>query len=493
MEIQATSVTVTSTNGSSSGSGAASAGSGSFNAALTGVMSTDTSSGSSGKSSGNGLIALLQQLMPLFAQTGLSEEQLAGLQGGQLDGLIQLLEQADASGQGEAVLQQPELQSWLQDLQALLAALTAGHSTSEGDARTDEDTQLHSGPDEGEDASQLLNPLLFVPLATQTVAAEAEGDGSSPGQRAGEPVIHLREALDMVKQLKELAASGTKEPALQQAMKELPQVLLHAAAQLGVTNQAKTGQQQAVQTLIGSQAANADSAPASPVAVQVVPHAMQKLEALALKHQAFRIPIEPGVKDEAPLFELLPSDQAEADNQAPVTVSEWMKQTSASQQAARGAVLQMPASSFTDDMTKFVVGSFVLGRSAEGVTEARISLYPQHLGHVEVKLTMHNGQLIAQFMADSLTGKEMLEGQLSQLRTSLQAQGIQVDKLEVSQSQGFQSGLFQEGRQQQPQSSKQQQKSSGKEISLDDVKAEEEALASRLRLAATDGSIDFTA
>jgi flagellar hook-length control protein FliK len=43
----------------------------------------------------------------------------------------------------------------------------------------------------------------------------------------------------------------------------------------------------------------------------------------------------------------------------------------------------------------------------------------------------------------------MLEGQLSQLKLSLQGQGLQVERLEVTQNSSFQSSLFQDPRQQQ--------------------------------------------
>jgi len=69
-----------------------------------------------------------------------------------------------------------------------------------------------------------------------------------------------------------------------------------------------------------------------------------------------------------------------------------------------------------------------------GVSEARMTLHPEHLGQVQVKLTMQNGQLTAQFVADTLAGKEAIESQLAQLRITLQNQGIQVEKLEVSYS-----------------------------------------------------------
>src|SRR5690625_1377684 len=60
-----------------------------------------------------------------------------------------------------------------------------------------------------------------------------------------------------------------------------------------------------------------------------------------------------------------------------------------------------------------------------------MKLFPEQLGHLDITIRLHHGQMVAQFVADSLAGKELLESQLYQLRTSLQSQGIQVDRLEV--------------------------------------------------------------
>jgi len=88
--------------------------------------------------------------------------------------------------------------------------------------------------------------------------------------------------------------------------------------------------------------------------------------------------------------------------------------------------------------------------SERGFSEVKLTLVPEHLGHVDVKVSMQNGQIVAQFMADTAHGKELLESQLGQLRAVLQSHGLQIDKLEVSQSDSFSPGLFQEQGQNQP-------------------------------------------
>ncbi|MGG3466029.1 flagellar hook-length control protein FliK [Neobacillus pocheonensis] len=106
-------------------------------------------------------------------------------------------------------------------------------------------------------------------------------------------------------------------------------------------------------------------------------------------------------------------------------------------------------------------------KKASEFVEAKFSLTPEKLGDIEVKLSIHKGQVVAHFTAETLLGKESLEAQLSQLRSSLSQQGFQVDKIEVSLGgQGFQHSFSQqEGKSRQEQS---QQRFSKKKISLEE-------------------------
>lgn len=103
---------------------------------------------------------------------------------------------------------------------------------------------------------------------------------------------------------------------------------------------------------------------------------------------------------------------------------------------------------FYSDMQGFVLRSLLTTKS-NGVSEAKIALYPEHLGHVDVKITMAaNGQLTAQLTAHTMAGKEMLEAQLAQLRANLQNQGIQVDRIDVTHADSNLSHAFREQGQQ---------------------------------------------
>lgn len=124
-------------------------------------------------------------------------------------------------------------------------------------------------------------------------------------------------------------------------------------------------------------------------------------------------------------------------------------------------VPKVPVMQFAKEMTNFIINKFEFIKS-QAFTEARISLNPEHLGQVDIKLTMQNGQLIAQFMTRSTDAKELIDQQMAQLRSSLIAQGLQIEKIEVTQSsQPSNANLYQDGRQ--PGSGQQQSQHRSKE------------------------------
>lgn len=93
----------------------------------------------------------------------------------------------------------------------------------------------------------------------------------------------------------------------------------------------------------------------------------------------------------------------------------------------------VPVQQFAQEMNTFISGKLEIVKKG-GVAEATITLFPENLGQVDVKITMQNGNLVAQFMTQHAGTKDMLEQQMSQLRLALQSQGIQVERLEVTQN-----------------------------------------------------------
>jgi flagellar hook-length control protein FliK len=68
---------------------------------------------------------------------------------------------------------------------------------------------------------------------------------------------------------------------------------------------------------------------------------------------------------------------------------------------------------------------------ANGNSEARILLNPEQLGHVNVKISVNNGMVVAQIYTDTAMAKEALEAQMLHLRAALQSSGLTVERLEV--------------------------------------------------------------
>lgn len=172
------------------------------------------------------------------------------------------------------------------------------------------------------------------------------------------------------------------------------------------------------------------------------------------------------------------TDPAASDNPAPMitTAGQLSVQT-------QGTVPSAPAQpvvhvrQFAKEMTEFVVQKLDIVKHT-GLSEATIMLRPEHLGQLEVKLTMQNGHLVAQFMTEHSGAKDLLEQQMSQLRASLQSQGIQVDKVEVTHNESLSSHMYQDGRgsgSNQQQQSNQRSKARGREESEDALKVAEMA------------------
>jgi len=75
---------------------------------------------------------------------------------------------------------------------------------------------------------------------------------------------------------------------------------------------------------------------------------------------------------------------------------------------------------------------------SQEVTELEMNLHPASLGSVRVNLQSQNGQITAQFFAQDESVRAAIESQVTQLRESLEAQGIKIEQVEVAvASQGF--------------------------------------------------------
>ncbi len=157
-------------------------------------------------------------------------------------------------------------------------------------------------------------------------------------------------------------------------------------------------------------------------------------------------------------------------------VQQELAKAAGESQPLKAAPQPVQANQFAREVADMFMQNLKIKQMLNGVTEAKISLMPEHLGQVDIKITMQNGQMVAQFMTESILGKEMIDSQLSQLRATLQNQGIQVDKLEVTHHSDAQTAMFQnqkQGQQSFGQSGQQKQNASQDvELTLEDLMEE---------------------
>lgn len=222
--------------------------------------------------------------------------------------------------------------------------------------------------------------------------------------------------------------------------------------------------------------------------------AQPKQERFALKNVPISI-IEQSRASEESTVQLvdLPTD-AEPTANTFITIADLQKAQQPTPTVDKNTLPVVTAANFTEEMTAHVLKNMKITLS-EGFSEAKLSLFPKNLGHIDVKISMHDGQLYAQFAADSLAGKQMLESQLPQLRQALLTQGLQVEKLEVTQSQTMSSSMFQEQRQPQTfNQSQRQPKNRSNQIEIETIDFNEDLeQMTQVRNKVNGSSFDVTA
>ncbi|RCW70714.1 flagellar hook-length control protein FliK [Saliterribacillus persicus] len=74
-------------------------------------------------------------------------------------------------------------------------------------------------------------------------------------------------------------------------------------------------------------------------------------------------------------------------------------------------------------------------KGPNGATQLMLKLQPEHLGEITLKLTQINGEMVVKMIASSQGAKELLEGNLSQLRHMFSPQQVVVEKADLPNSQ----------------------------------------------------------
>ncbi|NGZ75503.1 flagellar hook-length control protein FliK [Saccharibacillus alkalitolerans] len=355
--------------------------------------------GQTAETPSNPLLAALQQLIAAAGEA--SGEGTTPIDAKELDAkLDDLLGQLDSLD--DQLMQNPELmsmlQNWIQQAQSVLAG--QGNETETAA--------------EGRQASNTVEALASNPatlkFALQDTVAQLVELQKSP-QTAPELKVQAQQALAALEHTVEenTRQTGTKTLMPQQNVETLP-------VQEG-TQPAKTEQPSAKQ---GEVQVKADAAIVSSKA-QTQQQSGSNLQQNGEQAQEAEQDIKP---------------------QGTITAGELALRTNGLTPAKPAEAV--PVHRMAQEVEKLVVDRLEILQK-QGFTEAKISLTPDHLGKVDIRITMHAGQLVAQFVTEHAAAKDMLEQQMAQLRGTLQGQGLTVEKLEVTQSSSLQSQMSQNG------------------------------------------------
>ncbi len=86
----------------------------------------------------------------------------------------------------------------------------------------------------------------------------------------------------------------------------------------------------------------------------------------------------------------------------------------------------------SSDIINQIIEKFKASVVKENVSQIKITLRPEYLGDVSLKVVSENGIVSAQFLAENQKVKEIIEANFAQLKDMLNEQGVQVSALSVS-------------------------------------------------------------
>ncbi|MNW23612.1 Flagellar hook-length control protein FliK [compost metagenome] len=405
----------TSASSTTSAGNTAAAGTGGFTATLNQVMGQSTSADA--ETGGNAGNLLTMMAIPQETEAGAEgAEALLELLPALLDGLKELDTEIEADPELLAVLQ-----NWIQQVQQLLS-----------------DASSNNGADQ--EASATITLLAQEPATirfavqdalTQLVALTGEQQNPEAATKAAQLLQSLQTLTKNTDIFpKELWSSVAK--AVEQLEPDVPKVIVkqevnQALSQTKSTHATVEASSQG-QSSTNLNQGNAQTKPAVPVVqTQATINVVN-----AGEHEL--------TVDAAPEATLADGKTAPVTTTAGQLVVQNHGTTATGPAASTVHVRQ-----FASEMTEFVVQKLDIVKQL-GITEAKISLRPDHLGQLDIKLSMQNGQLVAQFVTERIGAKDLLEQQMSQLRANLQSQGIQVSKVEVTHNESASSYMYQDGK-----------------------------------------------
>lgn len=136
-----------------------------------------------------------------------------------------------------------------------------------------------------------------------------------------------------------------------------------------------------------------------------------------------------GGKEDVSINELLPEADAE-----PSLVPSASFESAVTRAEAVATPQTVAAATATVNPTDVMnqIMNHVRMQSGDQFAELKITLRPENLGDVTLRVITQNGIVTAQFVAENQRVKEVLESNFTQLRDVLQQQGVQISELSVS-------------------------------------------------------------
>ncbi|MCM3611998.1 flagellar hook-length control protein FliK [Planococcus sp. MERTA32b] len=187
----------------------------------------------------------------------------------------------------------------------------------------------------------------------------------------------------------------------------------------------------------------------------------------------------------------LPQTTASAESAKPASASPQIAQPL----QARTETPIMPApvvrmNNLAEELGEVFKNSMRMTTSAES-TQIKVNISPDHLGHLDIRLTETNGRIAAQIFTSSMAAKDALDLQLNQLRSTLIQQGLTVEKIEVVQNNSQQSLGQQNAQSEQRFTQQQRQNNAGRE-SNGYQQTEEKTAVQRSHLDSGMMKVDYT-
>ena len=332
-----------------------------------------------------------------------------------LEGLTQDLEKLDASLEADPALL-AALQGWLLQVSALLSG---SNSAAQAD-----------GTESADGATAALSPLAQNPATLRfavqdelnslvSLIQDAAAGGNEETAMKGTALLNQFSAI-----LAESAPVEGKAKTKAGSTADVSAVPLKQAAGTDTKADAKDKVITALNTRQADVSPKTESTPAAAVAGTTV--AAEETSELPSTGLTAVMKKTSGEEDTLPTVKTSPEEHE-------VVTAGQLSLRNGITAPLKAEAAPVPVQQFAQEMNTLITGKLEIVKKG-GVAEATITLFPENLGQVDVKITMHNGNLVAQFMTEHAGAKDMLEQQMNQLRSALQAQGLQVERLEVTQN-----------------------------------------------------------